>query len=165
MAGVAAVATPAVVSSTAALSAQMIGTVIARTLRIKSPEAAAAAFVAADEPSSALAAFVRAHDGYAALGANHDLARLATRFRAYGIRRGPRVRHRRARTGSESLTPTETRVAALVVEGLSNRQIAARLFLSPRTVGTHVSHILTKLDAHSRIDSAREASIRRLASS
>jgi DNA-binding NarL/FixJ family response regulator len=67
------------------------------------------------------------------------------------------VKHRQATHGWDSLTPTEGRIAALVVEGLSNPQIAARLYLSPRTVGTHVSHILTKLGVHSRIDIAREA--------
>ena len=40
---------------------------------------------------------------------------------------------------------------------MSNPQIAAQLFLSRRTVQTHVSHILAKLDLHSRIDIAREA--------
>ncbi len=45
-------------------------------------------------------------------------------------------------------------------KGLTNPEIATRLFLSPRTVATHVSHILKKLDVHSRIDIAREAALR-----
>ncbi len=60
--------------------------------------------------------------------------------------------------------PTETKIAALVEGGLSNPEIAARLFLSRRTVATHVSHILKKLDVHSRIDIAREAALRTIAS-
>jgi DNA-binding NarL/FixJ family response regulator len=40
---------------------------------------------------------------------------------------------------------------------MANRQIAEQLVLSPRTVGTHVSHILAKLGVRSRIDIAREA--------
>ena len=43
----------------------------------------------------------------------------------------------------------------IVEEGLSNPEIAARLLLSRRTVATHVSHILKKLDVHSRTDIAR----------
>ena len=70
------------------------------------------------------------------------------------------MKHRQARRGWDSLTPTETKITALVAEGLSNPQIAARLFLSRRTVATHVSHILSKLDVHSRIDIAREAARR-----
>ena len=89
-----------------------------------------------------------------------DAARLQARFRAHGIRRGPHAKHRQARTGWDSLTPTETKVAAFVEEGLSNPEIAARLLLSPRTVATHVSHILKKLDVHSRTDIAREAALR-----
>ncbi len=49
-------------------------------------------------------------------------------------------------------------------EGLSNPEIAARLMLSRRTVATHVSHILKKLDVHSRTDIARESALRTIAS-
>ncbi|MFF5233409.1 ATP-binding protein [Dactylosporangium sp. NPDC000521] len=48
------------------------------------------------------------------------------------------------------LTPREEEVAALVAEGLSNRQIAERLYLSARTVENHVTHILVKLGFESR---------------
>jgi len=62
--------------------------------------------------------------------------------------------------GWESLTDTELKVAALVVEGLSNPEIAARLVLSRRTVTTHVSHILKKLDVATRTEIARESALR-----
>ncbi|UOZ03086.1 LuxR family transcriptional regulator [Amycolatopsis sp. WQ 127309] len=134
--------------------------------RAKALEAAAIAFAEtrSDDRGSARAAFTYALDLYAELGAHWDVARLRARFRAFGIRRGPTVKHRQITHGWDSLTPTEGKIAALVVEGLSNPQIAARLYLSPRTVGTHVSHILTKLDVHSRIDIAREAARHRSAS-
>jgi len=126
----------------------------------KALEAAAGAFVGTGDRGQARAAFTRAVDLYGSLGAVRDVARLQASFRAHGIRRGPRVKHRQARRGWDSLTPTETKITALVVEGLSNPQIAAGLFLSRRTVATHVSHILNKLDVHSRIDIAREAARR-----
>ena len=103
-------------------------------------------------------------DIYNSLGAGTDVARLQTRFRAHGIRRGPHPKHRQARSGWDSLTPTEIKIAALVEEGLSNPEIAAKLLLSRRTVATHVSHILKKLDVHSRTDIAREAALRTIAS-
>jgi DNA-binding NarL/FixJ family response regulator len=130
----------------------------------KALEAAAAAFVSTDDRGEARAAFTRAAELYTSLGATADVARLQARFRAHGIRRGPHTKHRQARSGWDSLTLTEIKVAALVENGLSNPEIAARLFLSPRTVGTHVSHILKKLDVHSRIDIAREAARRNIAS-
>jgi len=97
---------------------------------------------------------------YTTLGAATDVARLQAVFRAYGIRRGPRSKHRHASSGWDSLTPAETKIAALVEEGLSNPEIAARLLLSRRTVATHVSHILKKLDVHSRTEIAREVALR-----
>ncbi|TCO52461.1 helix-turn-helix transcriptional regulator [Actinocrispum wychmicini] len=128
--------------------------------RAKALEAAAIAFVAVGDRTSARAAFTLAGNVYEDLAATWDIARLAAIQRSAGIRRGPRVAHRKASHGWESLTPTESTIAALVVSGMTNRQIAARLFLSPRTVGTHVSHILTKLGVGSRTDIAREAASR-----
>ncbi len=129
-------------------------------LRAKALEAAAGDFLAADDRDQARAAFTRALEIYASLGATTDVARLQAAFRAHGIRRGPQSKHRQASSGWDSLTPTEAKVAALVEGGMSNPEIAAKLFLSPRTVGTHVSHILKKLDVHSRTDIAREAALR-----
>ena len=126
-------------------------------------EAAAGEFVAAGDRGQARAAFTRAVEIYAALGAATDVARLQAMFRAHGIRRGPRSKHRQARSGWDSLTPAETKIVGLVEDGLSNPEIAARLLLSRRTVATHVSHILKKLDVHSRTDIAREAALRTIA--
>ena len=77
-------------------------------------------------------------------------------LRPYGIRSGSRTAHRRAATGWEALTATERAIAELVGEGRSNPDVAARLLVSPRTVETHVAHILTKLQVRSRLDIARE---------
>ena len=133
-------------------------------LHAQALEAAAEHFVGADDRDRARAAFTRAVEIYASLGAAADMARLQARFRAHGIRRGPTTKHRRARSGWDSLTPAETKIAALVEGGLSNPEIAAKLFLSRRTVASHVSHILKKLDVHSRTDIAREAALRNIES-
>ena len=132
-------------------------------LRAKALEAAAGYFVHADDRGQAREAFTLAVEVYTALGAAADVARLQATFRAHGIRRGPHAKHRRARSGWDSLTATEIKIAAFVEEGLSNPEIAARLLLSRRTVATHVSHILKKLDVHSRIDIARESALRTIA--
>ncbi|MGE7433787.1 helix-turn-helix transcriptional regulator [Kitasatospora sp. NPDC001175] len=97
---------------------------------------------------------------YTRLGARWDIRRAETRLRACGVRRGARGPRSRATSGWESLTPTELRVAERVAAGLSNPEIAAELLLSPRTVQTHVSHILGKLTVRSRVDVAREATRR-----
>ncbi|MDQ2803012.1 MAG: LuxR C-terminal-related transcriptional regulator, partial [Pseudomonadota bacterium] len=133
-------------------------------LRAKALEAAAGEFIGTDDRGQARAAFTRAVEVYTALGAAADAARLQATFRAHGIRRGPHAKHRQARNGWDSLTPTEIKIAAFVEEGLSNPEIAGRLLLSRRTVGTHVSHILKKLDVNSRTDIAREAALRTIAS-
>jgi DNA-binding CsgD family transcriptional regulator len=133
-------------------------------LRAKALEAAAEHFIDTGDRDQARPAFTGAMEIYTSLGAAADAARLQAAFRAHGMRRGPHSKHRQATSGWDSLTPTETKIAALVEEGLSNPEIAAKLLLSRRTVGTHVSHILKKLDVHSRIDIAREAALRAAAS-
>jgi DNA-binding CsgD family transcriptional regulator len=134
-------------------------------LHAKALEAAAVEFISADDRVQARAAFSRAVEVYTSLGAAADAARLQATFRAHGIRRGPHAKHRRAQSGWDSLTATEIKIAAFVEEGLSNPEIAAKLLLSRRTVATHVSHILKKLDVHSRTDIARESALRTIASS
>jgi DNA-binding CsgD family transcriptional regulator len=129
-------------------------------LAAKALEAAAGEFLGTQDRDQARATFLRAVDVYTSLGAAADVARLLARFRQHGIRRGPQAKHRQARSGWDSLTPAEAKVAALVAEGLSNPEIATKLLLSRRTVATHVSHILRKLEVNSRIDIAREAALR-----
>jgi DNA-binding NarL/FixJ family response regulator len=51
--------------------------------------------------------------------------------------------------GGVQLTPREREVLTLLTEGRSNREIAAALFVSPRTVDNHVSNLLAKLDVRS----------------
>ena len=57
-----------------------------------------------------------------------------------------------------ALTPAEVRVAALVAEGRTNREVAAALFLSERTVEGHLSHIFGKLQISHRSELARALS-------
>ncbi|HEU0245852.1 MAG TPA: LuxR C-terminal-related transcriptional regulator [Gaiellaceae bacterium] len=61
----------------------------------------------------------------------------------------------RAPSGGE-LTPTERRVAELVAEGRSNKEVAAELFVTPKTVDVNLSRIYTKLGVHSRTELARQ---------
>jgi DNA-binding CsgD family transcriptional regulator len=64
---------------------------------------------------------------------------------------------KRASTGWDSLTPAELDVVRLVCEGLGNKDIAARLFVSPRTVQAHLTHVYTKLGLTSRVQLAQMA--------
>ena len=59
------------------------------------------------------------------------------------------------RTQAEGLTPAELRVATLVAEGRTNKEVAAALFLGERTVETHLTHIYAKLGVRSRAQLAR----------
>jgi len=59
------------------------------------------------------------------------------------------------RTRTEGLTPAERRVAALVAEGRTNREVAAALFLGQRTVETHLTRVYAKLGVRSRAELAR----------
>jgi DNA-binding CsgD family transcriptional regulator len=98
----------------------------------------------------------RAASIYEQLGAARDLARAEAALRQAGIQRGRRVARSRPQFGWPSLTPTERSVAGLVAEGLSNPQIGQRLYISGRTVQTHLAHIFTKLDISARAQLAAE---------
>jgi DNA-binding CsgD family transcriptional regulator len=74
---------------------------------------------------------------------------------AYAQRR--RGERKRPTSGWASLTPTERDVVRLVSEGLANNDIATRLFVSPRTVQTHLTHVYSKLGLTSRVQLAQEA--------
>jgi DNA-binding NarL/FixJ family response regulator len=56
--------------------------------------------------------------------------------------------------GTDALTPREREVATLLAEGLTNAELARRLYISPRTAAVHVSNILRKLDITSRTEVA-----------
>jgi len=71
-----------------------------------------------------------------------------------------RGERKRASSGWASLTRAELDVAKLVKEGLGNKDVAARLFVSPRTVQAHLTHIYTKLGLTSRVQLAQEAARR-----
>ena len=71
-----------------------------------------------------------------------------------------RGERKRPASGWESLTPAERDVAQLVCEGLANKEIAARQFVSPRTVQAHLSHIYAKLGIKSRVQLVQEAARR-----
>lgn len=64
---------------------------------------------------------------------------------------GSRVR-RAARRGVDALSPSERRVVALAIEGLSNRQIAEALFVTRKAVEWHLGNVYRKLDVRSRRD-------------
>ncbi|WP_420716101.1 LuxR C-terminal-related transcriptional regulator [Mycobacterium sp. 94-17] len=74
-------------------------------------------------------------------------------------RRG-RGERKRPASGWESLTPAELDVVRLVCEGLGNKDIAARLFVSPKTVQAHLTHVYTKLGLTSRVQLVQEAARR-----
>ena len=120
-------------------------------------EELACAAAAAGDRDRATAALDAALAGYQRIGAVPDRDRALARTRALGIRRSSREPHRDADYGWAALTGTEVRIAALVRDGLTNREIGTRLFVSPRTVQTHVSHILQKTGLRSRVEIARFA--------
>jgi DNA-binding CsgD family transcriptional regulator len=68
-----------------------------------------------------------------------------------------RGERKRPTSGWASLTPAELDVVRLVSEGLANNDIGTRLFVSPRTVQTHLTHVYTKLGLTSRVQLVQEA--------
>jgi DNA-binding CsgD family transcriptional regulator len=98
---------------------------------------------AREQLHSALAAFDR-------IGAEPWAERTRMELRASG----EHIR-RHDPTDAEQLTPQELQIALIVAEGLSNRDVGARLFLSPKTVEFHLTRIYRKLEIHSRSELVR----------
>lgn len=104
---------------------------------------------------AAISDLERAMSGYNALGSERDTARVRRRLRRLGVRRRHWAHTVRPVSGWDSLTKTERKVAEQVVTGLTNRQVASQLFISPHTVGFHLRQIYRKLEIRSRIDLIR----------
>jgi DNA-binding CsgD family transcriptional regulator len=100
-----------------------------------------------------------AYDFYVRIGAHRDAARVRAALRPLGIRKqktsvaGPE-------RGWGSLTRAEQAVVDLVATGLTNREAASELFLSPDTINTHLRHAFAKLGIRSRVELARLAAER-----
>jgi DNA-binding CsgD family transcriptional regulator len=82
---------------------------------------------------------------------------LSERARQELLATGARPR-RPAQSGRDALTPTEARVADMAAQGLSTPEIAQALFVTPRTVETHLWHAYRKLDIHARAELPRALS-------
>jgi len=88
------------------------------------------------------------------MGATVLSTRTTSRLRALGIRLNPNAVQARSRTGWDSLTRTEVTIVELIAAGLNGAEIADKLYISRRTVQTHVSHALTKLNLRTRVELA-----------
>ena len=97
----------------------------------------------AREKRSAREAIEAARDGFETIGASGWAAKTHAELGRIS-----------GRTRAEGLTAAERRVAALVAEGRTNREVAAALFLAERTVASHLNHIYAKFGVRSRTELA-----------
>jgi DNA-binding CsgD family transcriptional regulator len=136
-----------------AAAAAELGAVGRRLPQAQALEDAGVAWAARGERDAAVDALGDALERFAAMAAARDADRVRERLRAHGVRR--RLAPPRPQTGWEALTDAERSVARLVAEGLTNREVADRLVVSPHTVSTHLRRAFVKLSINSRADLAR----------
>jgi DNA-binding NarL/FixJ family response regulator len=117
----------------------------ARRELAKSLAALGTALRLARKPTDAREPLSRALELATACSADGLVEHVRSELHATGAR--PR---REALSGVESLTPSERRVASLATEGLTNREIAQSLYVTPKTVEVHLSNTYRKLDIRSR---------------
>ncbi|MCH7772618.1 MAG: hypothetical protein IIA49_16645 [Bacteroidetes bacterium] len=88
------------------------------------------------------------------LGATATVNLLKHQMRESGIKKIPKGPRESTKQNPAGLTGRQMDVLKLLTEGLSNSQIAGKLFISPKTVDHHISAILSKLNLHSRTEAA-----------
>jgi DNA-binding NarL/FixJ family response regulator len=115
---------------------------------------AGVALAASNDRDEAVARLRDAYRTLRKLGARSLSSRVARDLAALG----EPVEERRGRSnendGEATLTKRQRDVARLLADGLTNKEIAQKLFVSPRTVDMHVAHILDRLDCRSRTEAA-----------
>ena len=104
---------------------------------------------------SAEAPLRQAYALYEELGSAEGAARVRAWLRIVGTRLCHWTHADRPAFGWDSLTDTERTITGLVAQGLSNRQVASRVFLSTHTVAYHLRHVFWKLGITSRVQLAR----------
>lgn len=110
---------------------------------------------ASGDRTDAVTRLRQAYQQYEEQGCVDGMARVRSQLREAGVRVRHWGRADRPDFGWASLTDTERRIADLVAQGLSNREVAGQLFLSAHTVAFHLRHIFWKLDISSRVQLAR----------
>lgn len=112
---------------------------------------------ASADTTPAISYFEEAGQLASASGAGRDQERIRRRLRRLGVRTAPVRNHTAGPQGWGNLTESERKLIPLVVQGLTNRAIADRLYVSVHTVNTHMKHIFTKLGINSRVELTRLA--------
>jgi DNA-binding NarL/FixJ family response regulator len=139
------------------LCRHVMGFVALAWMRVASGTKCDHPLAAGDASRAAVAELERAAGEFEASGALRHRDEAVRELRRLGHRRV----HRRTRpglsdgVGVETLTERELEVARLIVDRRTNPEIAAELYLSPKTVETHIRNLFRKLDVSSRVDVAR----------
>ena len=125
---------------------------------------AAIALIARGDQARGIGELTHAERTLFACGARREADAAARELRRLGQKIPRRTRPTARRPGLAALSRRENEIAAEVASGKTNREVAAALFLSEKTVGNHLSRIFEKLDVHSRAALAslvgREAAVR-----
>jgi len=148
---------PAAAAEHALCAAELAGSISAVVAAALSRVLAGRAFAAAGETTQATTELQHAAADLDACGAARRCAAVEQELRRLGHRR----LHRRTRPGDRdgaglaTLTGRELQVARLIADRRTNAQIAAELYLAPKTVETHIRNLFSKLDVSSRVEIAR----------
>src|ERR1700750_1278326 len=140
-----------------ALLEQVVGRYTTARARATALEDAGCAQAGQGSQDSAVSLLNQAYALYEELGSADGTARVRARLRALGTRLCHWSHQDRPAFGWDSLTDTERTITDLVAQGLSNRQVASRVFWITHTVAFHLRHVFWKLGVTSRVQLARMA--------